>query len=154
MRTRSYLADQVQIIKANPDHLSEILEIENEVFSTPWSSSLFVKELSSSSNHYLCAILFGEVVGYGGFRYFDQEAHITTLAVTRFVQQRGIGKMLLEKLIEDARGLGIVDIWLEVRAKNYQAINLYLSLGFMPVYVRKKYYEKPCEDALVMQLSR
>jgi ribosomal-protein-alanine N-acetyltransferase len=42
--------------------------------------------------------------------------------------------------------------FLELRASNKKAINLYQSLGFQKVGIRNNYYAAPPESAIVMRI--
>jgi ribosomal-protein-alanine N-acetyltransferase len=66
---------------------------------------------------------------------------------------RGIGTQLLEHLLEFARGLGVGDVFLEVRPSNTVAIRLYQSHGFSQIGMRRGYYQAQDgrEDAVVLR---
>jgi ribosomal-protein-alanine N-acetyltransferase len=90
-------------------------------------------------------------MGYSGFRYVLDEAHITTLAVHNKFRKKGIGTKLVEQLMKDAKARGLNKLYLEVRQSNIPAQKIYKKLGFKVIDRRREYYQHPVEDALVMQ---
>ncbi len=90
------------------------------------------------------------VVGYSGFWFIIDEAHISTIAVhPDWRGQRG-GEQLFISLLEHALRLGAVTATLEVRVTNDRAQNLYRKYHFEVVGRRKHYYRDNGEDALLM----
>ena len=64
-----------------------------------------------------------------------------------------LGATLLGRVVEVARTREVTSIYLEVRASNESALRLYDRFGFTRVGVRKRYYDQPKEDAIVMLLA-
>lgn len=133
-------------------HITAILDIEREVNSAPWSERSFRNELTHTHGVFLTAIGDGHVVGYGGFWMVVDEAHITTVAVAKELQRKGIGKRMMVELLTIAKTKGMACSTLEVRAGNEPAIKLYEKLGYVVAARRKSYYPDNREDALVMWL--
>jgi ribosomal-protein-alanine N-acetyltransferase len=94
----------------------------------------------------------GKVLGYCGTVMVLNECDITNVAVTSSCQGRGIGRQMMEAMIEQTKERGIDTLHLEVRKSNEPAISLYKSLGFKQTGIRKGYYEAPVEDGIVMSL--
>jgi ribosomal-protein-alanine N-acetyltransferase len=94
-----------------------------------------------------------QVVGYGGFWYIVDEAHISTIAAHPEWRGRGVGERLLAAMLERALDLGAVLSTLEVRVSNERAQNLYRKHGFEVVGRRKRYYRDNGEDALLMTVE-
>lgn len=134
------------------EHLAQMTEIEREAFDQPWSVKMFIPEVEDANAHYIVGTRGDEVVCYGGFHKVLDEAHITNIAVKSSERGRGIGRLLLGQIIDDARRSGINYMTLEVKDSNLPAINLYQSYGFKVAGVRKKYYKNQY-DALIMWLS-
>ena len=131
--------------------LDEVIAIENSVFSAPWSRSLYRDELAiTDTRRYLVAYDHGHVVGYVGLMMILNEAHVTTIAVDERHQGRGIGKLLLYRILLEAIALGATCATLEVRVSNTAAQALYHQFGFVPAGIRKNYYAEVNEDGLVM----
>ncbi len=133
-------------------HISQILGIESQVNSAPWSAKSFQNELTHSHGYFLVALVNGKVVGYGGFWMVIDEAHITTIAISPDHQRKGIGRKLMMELLTQAKRAGMVCSTLEVRASNEAAIKLYEDLGYQIAALRKAYYPDNKEDASVMWL--
>jgi ribosomal-protein-alanine N-acetyltransferase len=132
-------------------HLKGVMAIERQVYPRPWSPSLFLSEMSETSNRaYLVAKMDGEVVGYGGVICYGDEAHVTTIAVDPDYQRRKIGTRVLYELLTAAIDMDAHAVSLEVRMSNWGAQRMYGRFGFRPVGVRKNYYQETGEDALVM----
>lgn len=143
--------DSVEIVPMRRRHLRQVVEIEQQVFPTPWSLSLYLSELTmGASRAYFVAVQGSEVVGYAGLMVAVGEAHVTTIGVAPRWQRRGIGRRLLLQLAETAIEGEADDLTLEVRVSNTGAQALYHSFGFVPAGIRKNYYAEVHEDALVM----
>jgi len=143
----------IEIKKMLPKHLKEVLRIENLSFPMPWSEQSFYYEaVNNPYGYYVVAIDQDKVVGYGGMWMLIDECHITTIAVDPKRRREGIGRKILEHLIEKAKENDVDWISLEVRATNIVAQHLYNALGFEIVGIRKGYYLPNNEDAIIMRL--
>jgi ribosomal-protein-alanine N-acetyltransferase len=132
-------------------HVNAVLRIEQQVYPEPWTAPLFLSELAMKSvRDYTIASVDDEVVGYSGLSYVDSEAHITNIAVDPRFQKRAIATHLMLRCAELCRQRGVQGMTLEVRVSNAAAQALYRKFGFAPAGVRKGYYTKPSEDALIM----
>ena len=135
--------------------LDAICAIEKDTFAMPWSRRSFEQELHDNKcARYLIAETGGEVLGYAGAWLIFEEGHITNVAVKKSARGQGVGRLLTAGLMQYAANLGVQYMTLEVRQSNLVAQNLYKSLGFKKVSVRKKYYEDNGEDALLMVTDR
>lgn len=94
-----------------------------------------------------------EVVGFAAFHRLIDETELRNLAVSPTHQRQGIARALLEHGTAKLWETGMRRIFLEVRASNRPALELYASLGFSLLSRRKDYYQNPVEDALVMTLD-
>ncbi len=147
---------QLQIMRADDDHLIDLLNLESEVYSgsTPWSSFSFKRELRKHRNSlYLVAYEGPSLAGFVGARYNIGEGHITNIAVKPRLQNCGIGAFLLNLMIDRARLNDCCQVTLEVRVDNRRAQRLYRRIGFVPNFVRKDYYVTDHVDALDMVLK-
>ena len=90
------------------------------------------------------------VVGYSGFWYILDEAHVSTIAVHPEWRGRSVGEHLFVHMLEQALDLGAVTATLEVRVTNERAQNLYAKYAFEVVGKRRRYYRDNGEDALLM----
>ena len=138
----------IEIIPMNESHVAAVAELEKQNFSEPWPEIAVRSELTNKLALWLVAVEDGVVAGYVGSQTVLQEADMMNIAVGDGFRRRGIAKMLVEELI---RRLDAYQLTLEVRASNAPAIALYDSLGFTQVGLRKNYYHKPKEDALILR---
>ncbi|MCK4537030.1 MAG: ribosomal protein S18-alanine N-acetyltransferase [Desulfuromonadales bacterium] len=129
--------------------LSAILEIECACQEQPWSPAHFEAELAnpvSTVDVYLCQ---GEIAGFVCSWLIAGELQIQNLATSPTLRRRGIASRLLEHVLERSRHAGMETAWLEVRAGNLAAIDLYRRYGFQEEARRSDYYHDG-EDALIM----
>ena len=127
--------------------------VELATFSVPWSRESIEAELTNPCARYLVARKGGEVIGYAGMWLVIDEAHVTNVAVRADMRGQGLGKELMERLIQLAADSGMIWMTLEVRRSNKIAQALYHKFGFIDVGYRKRYYEDNQEDALLMGLE-
>ena len=138
----------IEITTMTECHVAAVAELEKQNFSEPWSENSVRGELTNSLALWLVALDGEEVVGYVGSQTVLGEADMMNIAVSDSHRRRGIARQLVEELI--AR-LDATMLTLEVRASNAPAIALYEKLGFQKVGLRKNYYRKPKEDALILR---
>ena len=138
----------IEIIRMNESHVSAVAELERQNFSEPWPEIAVRSELTNKLALWLVAVEDGVVAGYVGSQTVLQEADMMNIAVADTHRRRGIARMLVEELICQ---LDAYQLTLEVRASNAPAIALYEKLGFTQVGLRKNYYHKPKEDALILR---
>ena len=127
-----------------------VAAVEAATFPTPWSRDAFVSEMKNVAARYMVAEKDGRIIGFAGAWIILDESHITNIAVLQDERGQGIGRALTEGLMQYLSNLGAAYATLEVRKSNEVAQNLYVSLGFIKLGVRKRYYEDNGEDALIM----
>lgn len=161
MNTSSANQPTFRIREAVRSDLRALVALERELFGPgAWPYDVLDSELHADGRHYIVATERGigpvgvedieRVIGYGGIAISDV-GEIMTIGVTASAQGRGIGRALTRALIEAAKAGGVDEVFLEVRVDNSAAINLYRSLGFTDVRVRRGYYQPENIDALVMR---
>lgn len=129
-------------------------ELEAQLFAgdDPWPPAAFVHGIAGKHNHYIAARADDRLVGYAGIsrlgRIPPYEYEVHTIGVDPTCQGRGIGRALLADLLDFAKK---GEVYLEVRTDNEPAINLYKSVGFATVGVRKRYYKVSGADAYTMK---
>ncbi len=133
--------------------IPEVARIERESFSTPWSEVSFFQEVNNPVSTCLVAESGDLLVGYVCASLTHGEGHILTLAVRPGWRRRGIGKALVEAVLEELSRGGCRVVMLEVRASNTPARRLYESMGFRTAGLRRGYYRFPVEDAVLMELT-
>jgi ribosomal-protein-alanine N-acetyltransferase len=131
-----------------PDDLGAVVALEREIYPQPWTPGVFEEELSRPNRVYLAAEDGDELVGYAGLMMIDEDAHVTTVAVSPTARKKKLGSRLLLALIEEGLASGCHHLTLEVRVSNHPARDLYQRFGLAPVGLRKNYYVD--EDALIM----
>ena len=138
---------------SEPD-LASVLDLDRNSHLTPWSEGNFRDALAAGN---LCMV--GErddaLVACAVLQMVAGEAELLTFAVMPGARRSGVGRELLRELIERAAAYRAVSIWLEVRASNRAAIELYRDAGFIAVGQRKGYYQRGdgSEDAVTMRLA-
>ena len=130
--------------------LDQVAEIEKHTFSEPWSREGFRTSLASRDTLYLVALEGDQVAGYCGLLQSFEEADITNVAVDKVHRRKGIARAMLTVLMREGKQRGIQRFTLEVRVGNQAALHLYETLGFVSVGIRKGFYTKPAEDAVIM----
>ncbi len=134
------------------EDLGAVAQLEQTVFSVPWSEHNLRESLSRPEYLFLVAEEDRKVTGYAGLLMIAGEGDVTNIAVFPENRGRGTGSFLTETLISEGRKRGMNAFTLEVRVSNQPAIHIYEKLGFRSEGVRKGFYEKPKEDALIMWL--
>ncbi len=142
-----------------PDDVPEILEIEKESFTTPWSAISFYNEIYNPRSLSRVAVIIENespvtIAGYICMNRILDECHILNLAVKPEHRRKGIARALLKNVFDSDEIKPCRFVYLEVRVSNYPARNLYKSFGFKEIGLRKGYYYNPVEDAVVMLLER
>lgn len=144
-------SENIVIEKMREKHLDAVMEIERQAFTVPWSRESFEMEITRNRcAYYIVALMKEKVVGYGGMWLVVDEAHITNIAVHKDYRGMGVGKKIVESLIEEAKRRKLDAMTLEVRQSNYVARHLYEKYGFVPFGRRKGYYSDNNEDAIIM----
>lgn len=140
-----------QILPMGLSDIESVYQVESQCHSHPWSKKLF---LSNFGKRYFNHVMLDNdnVIGYFVTSSVAGEVTLMNIAIAPSKQGKGLGKLLLQFLIDLSRQKQEQEIWLEVRASNSSALSLYDKLGFVEVDRRKDYY--PCEigreDAIIM----
>jgi [ribosomal protein S18]-alanine N-acetyltransferase len=129
----------------------ELLEIEVAQFPEPWTRSMLLDEITNvETRRYTVAVEQKRILGYLGVMYVLDELHVNTIGTVPEHEGRGVATSLLQEAWVVAKERGIQRATLEVAVSNKRAQELYTRFGFAPVGVRKNYYERTREDALVL----
>lgn len=144
------MSDAVTFRRMTEADLDAVLKIEYAAFSHPWTRGIFLDGLKS----YEIWLMFegDQQVGYGVINVIIDEAHLLNITIKPESQGRGLGLLLLDKLMKRAYELNGRECFLELRASNQSAYRLYERYGFNEVGRRRDYYPAVGgrEDALVM----
>ena len=121
----------MEIRQMQLDDLEQVMEIENENFSVPWTETGFFTFLIREDTLFLVAQEKEEILGYCGVVMVQDEGDITNVAVKKSWQNQGVGKKLMEELVKSTEQEGVARLFLEVRASNEPALRLYRNMGFV-----------------------
>ena len=150
----SRIFDSVRFRPMTLADVPAVVAVERGSYQFPWSEGVFRDCIRVG---YLCRVVeaAGEAAGYGIMSYGAGEAHILNVCIREDLRSAGVGRRLMDFLLERARAAQMQDVFLEVRPSNPTAIRLYERLGFSRVGVRKAYYQAVGgrEDAWVYKLT-
>ena len=139
------------IRNARPSDLDALEALERQCFSLPWTREQLYAALADERQEFLAAVGGeGEILGYIGMMCVLDEGYISNVAVAPDARRMGVGRALVEEMLRRCEQRELSFVTLEVRAHNEPAVALYGSAGFRPVGLRKGYYDRPREDALLM----
>ena len=132
--------------------IDEVIAIEHASFTNPWTREMYLAELENPgvSFCYLARESGGRAIGFCSFWRVADELHINNLAVLPLNRRGGVATALLRHVLREGARRGAVRATLEVRKSNDPARLLYERLGFAIAGVRRAYYTKPDEDAIVL----
>ena len=140
------------ILPMSSAHAAQIAALETANFSLPWDEASIRGELENPLSLWLAATEPDEsVLGYVGSQTVFEDADILNVCVDPAARRQGIAEALMRELERRLIPKGVERITLEVRVSNQPAIRLYEKLGYTQVGLRKGYYEKPREDAWILQ---
>ena len=143
----------IKIRDAFEADIPQILSIEHEAISPPWTHGALLSEIYNDDSFFALACEndeAGSVLGFIILRCCGDEAQLLQIAVCSGSRRRGVADMLMAAALGHAAEKHSIKIFLEVRESNTAAICLYKKHGFAIVTVRKKYYTSPTENAAVM----
>jgi ribosomal-protein-alanine N-acetyltransferase len=148
------LHSQIKIRKTDIKDIDEIYLIEQEQFLHPWKKDFFLREMSHDIAWFYTAenAKTKEIVGYILFWIIEETLELHDIAVKGTYKKKGIGGLMMDFMLETARGRKVEELFLEVRQSNSEAVGFYEKYGFKQIDVRKNYYRNPVEDALVFRL--
>lgn len=154
----STTAQTIPITNMTEHDLLEVVEIEETSGLSRWGWSAYYAELQGRNSHLMLVARIdsqeqtrrSKLAGYIVARMGADELHINNVAVREDYRRRGIGRRLLDCILEEGKRAGATAAFLELRAGNSAALALYEECGFRITSRRKQYYSDPVEDALVM----
>ncbi len=135
------------------EDLQSVMDIERKSFSNPWHLSSFEGEIENydiSFPYVMISPETGELTGYIIFWQIGEEVQISNFAVHPDLRGKGLGGSVLNRVLGIIKERGARVVILEVRESNNSARFLYEKLGFEAAGIRKNYYSRPDEDAVVM----
>ncbi len=136
------------------EDLEQVLQIEQRVYPFPWTLGILRDCLKVG---YCCWVVTvdQQIVGYGVMSVVVDECHLLNICIDPGWQRLGLGRRLVERLLQLGRQHGAEAAYLEVRESNRPARRLYRQIGFVEVGRRRDYYPAigGREDALLLTLS-
>lgn len=145
---------ELKILPAEESHIEQMMALEHECFARDaWTEESMRFEVLADHTRYF-VLLEGNIVrGYAGLSKLPatHQADIQTIAVAPGERGKGLGRKLMEKLLTEAKNQHATEVFLEVRADNPVAQNLYAALGFEHIDTRKRYYQPDDVDAWIMR---
>jgi ribosomal-protein-alanine N-acetyltransferase len=142
------------IRRMNIEDLKQVIEIDRSSFSLPWPERSFRFEITENpAAHCWVTEQDGRVVCFLVYWLIMDEAHIATLATRADQRRNGFGKTLMSHGLMEAGRQGAHSAYLEVRAGNLIAQEMYLKMGFIETDRRPRYYRDNGEDAILMTLK-
>ena len=131
--------------------LREISALEAVIFTDAWSEESIFAAAENLRTRLLAELDDPDaLMGYLIVTQVMDVADIDNIAVSPDFRRQGIASLLLDTALEQMDA----DVFLEVRASNAPAIGLYQKYGFARIGIRRNYYEKPREDAILMKRER
>ncbi|MCL2426950.1 MAG: ribosomal protein S18-alanine N-acetyltransferase [Oscillospiraceae bacterium] len=158
----------IKISPATEEQIEQILEIEKEAISPPWSHGALLSEIYSEDSYFIVAkngladsfncpnpcshpcLDPSEVLGFAILRQVGDDGELLQIATKRSARRRGVGDSLIKNVLQHAISKAYQSVFLEVRKSNDVAIHLYEKHSFTTLRVRKDYYTDPIEDANIM----
>ena len=142
------MMQKADIHASREDELPAIAALERESFTVPWTLAQLIESRSADIVVMKTASVEGTVVGYLCATYILGEAEIQRIAVNPAFRRQGHARTLLESFFREYSP----DVtFLDVRASNIPAQELYKSEDFEICGIRKNYYDSPVEDAVLMR---
>jgi len=135
--------------------IDDVIKIEQEANHFPWSRKNIEDCLKAHNNAWVFVNNLNEIIAYTIVQKVVDEAHLLNICVKPSEQGQGLGRKVLNHVIDFSESISSVLILLEVRSSNQRAQSLYLQAGFNEMSVRKNYYpaKEGREDAVLMGLD-
>ncbi len=142
--------EHITIERMKEEDVDEVARLEKLCFSDPWAKASFQEELKHGFSIPLVVKSGRQVIGYACLWHIDVQMEIANFAVSPHLRRKGIGRMMMKRVLGEARKKNCTNLILSVRESNLPAIRLYGDYGFVEVHRRRKYYRQPDEDAIIM----
>ncbi len=145
---------EIEIRRAFTRDLKDIMDIEEASFTSPWPRDVMVNEITANTFSEVTVALHGKkVVSFMICWVIDCERRLQNIATAPAWRSRGVARMMMNHLLDEAQRAATSVIILEVRELNREARALYSSLGFAQTGRRNGYYSDTGEDAIIMSLN-
>ena len=146
------VTNNIVILPLIEKHIDEIMQIENSLKNHIYSKNNLLDALNNKNYNILVAKKDNEIIGYISVCFVkNSNIDIESIVVKENYRKNGVATSLLNNIFIFAKSINVKDIFLEVRASNTPAINLYLKNRFKKISIRKKYYTDNLEDAIILK---
>ena len=143
---------EIKISQFCEEDIKEISKILQTDFDDFWIENILTSEIKNENTKYIKASIENKIVGFAGILINYDDIHVMNIVVRKDCRNNGIGKILMEALIELAKKENKESLTLEVNEKNIPAIKLYEKFNFEILGIRKKYYNG-IDNAIIMTLK-
>lgn len=146
---------EIELLPLRYEYCEKVAEIAKESLPEHWSLQSIRDVLRYDNNIYYVAYSIEEnqIIGFAGVMVIADEAELLNIAICQAFRGQGIGKLLLEKMLQVTVEQGACRLLLEVRQSNLVARALYDRYCFREIARRKDYYSNPTEDAVILEWS-
>jgi len=142
------------IRKMRLEDIEQVIAIDRVSFSLPWPERSFRFELTDNpASRCWVAEMDGKLVGMIVVWLIVDEVHVATIATHPDFRRQGIAKRLLSHALRQLSNEGAQSSFLEVRASNFAAQEMYRKFGYGESGIRRRYYKDNDEDAILMTLE-
>ena len=147
-------SQRLELTGAVIEEIDDLYSIETAAHAHPWSLNLLRSSFRSPQRVYKLS-RNGEIVGFAVVMCALDQWELLDIAISSKAQGQGLGRVLLEGLIEFAVAENAAEFFLEVRRSNLAATRLYRRCGFEQIGLRRSYYQASPgrEDAVIMKLG-
>ena len=143
---------RITIRRAVSEDVEAIASVLSESPEISWSESQVREEIDGKGRLALVGCCHGMLVGFCFVRALDETAELLLIAIRSQVRRRGYASEIAKQIAVELKGIGVREVFLEVRKSNEGAIQFYRELGYIQVDVRRKYYRNPVDDAILLKL--
>ncbi len=144
----------LNIRKFQPTDTFAVIKIASDSLPEIYNPSIFNYFYESHPQGFIVAEKNHSIVGFiVGIKPQHHSARILMLAVSKLHRKNGIGEKLLKSFLQEMVNENIMNIELEVRMDNENAVNFYLKNGFKIIEKVSGFYQNG-EDAYLLKLNR
>ncbi len=140
----------MEYIKITEELYAAAAETEAVCLDTAWNAAQIAEAAVNADYSYVVAVEGGALCGVCSCIFSADEGEVLNLAVLPEHRRKGIGRALLEALRDEACCRGCARLFLEVASRNEAALALYAAAGFEKAGIRKNFYSKQKDDAVIM----
>lgn len=142
----------LEVLDPTPQTAQTLFDLAEKSYPTgsPWSAGQFQENLQAPFMHYIGLFKKERLIGFAAFFILDKEAEVHHVSIHKEYQHQGLGRYLLEFILQSSLVADVEEVFLEVRVSNHPALALYQAVGFEPIAKRSAYYTHPVEDAWIM----